>query len=71
MKSHRDRLGLEDKSAIVTGASSGLGVAFAKVLAEAGAHVIVTARRVEKLNQVAAEITASGGRATPIAWRCD
>ena len=69
MKSHRDRLSLKDKSAIVTGASSGLGVAFAKVLAEAGAHVILTARRVEKLNDVAVEITAAGGQATPL--ECD
>ena len=69
MKSHRDRLSLKDKSAIVTGASSGLGVTFAKVLAEAGARVVVSARRVAKLKEVAAEISADGGRAIPI--ECD
>ena len=69
MKSHRDRLSLEGKNAIVTGASSGLGVTFAKVLAEAGARVVVSARRVEKLNQVIAEIEAAGGQGFPI--ECD
>ena len=69
MESHRDRLSLKGKSAIVTGASSGLGVVFARALAEAGAHVVITARRKEKLDEVAAEITAAGGRATPI--ECD
>ena len=37
MLSHADRLSLEGKSALVTGASSGLGAYFAKVLADAGA----------------------------------
>ena len=69
MKSHRDRLSLEGKNAIVTGASSGLGVTFAKVLAEAGARVVVSARRVEKLNQVIAEIEAAGGQGFPV--ECD
>lgn len=60
MKSHRDRLSLEGENAIVTGASSGLGVTFAKVLAEAGARVVVSARRVEKLDQVVAEMRRPG-----------
>ena len=46
-----DRFRLDDKVAIVTGASSGLGVAFAKALAEAGADVALGARRVEKLEE--------------------
>ncbi len=55
MESHRDRLSLKGKSAIVTGASSGLGVVFARALAEAGAHVVITARRKEKLHDHANE----------------
>ena len=49
------------RTAIVTGASSGLGVRFAQVLAEAGANVVVVARREEQLAQVAKEIEANGG----------
>ena len=45
---------LKDKVAIVTGASSGLGVAFAKALAEAGADVALGARRVERLEETKA-----------------
>lgn len=56
-----DRFSVAGKRALVTGASSGLGLHFAKVLAEAGAHVTLAARRVEKLEAVAAEITATGG----------
>ncbi|MCW1427530.1 SDR family NAD(P)-dependent oxidoreductase [Novosphingobium sp. JCM 18896] len=54
-----DRFSVAGKRALVTGASSGLGLHFAKVLAEAGAHVTLAARRVEKLAQVAAEIGGS------------
>ncbi|MGB3410654.1 MAG: glucose 1-dehydrogenase [Microthrixaceae bacterium] len=55
---------LKDRVAIVTGASSGLGERFARVLAAAGAQVVVAARRVDRLNTLAAEIGA-----LPI--RCD
>jgi NAD(P)-dependent dehydrogenase (short-subunit alcohol dehydrogenase family) len=44
---------LVDRVAIVTGASSGLGAQFARVLAEAGAHVVVSGRRLERLEELA------------------
>jgi len=54
---------LEGKVALVTGASSGLGTRFAKVLALAGASVVLAARRVERLKELRAEIEAEGGAA--------
>ena len=51
------------KIAWITGASSGLGERFSRVLAEAGAVVALSARRVERLEALAAEIAASGGKA--------
>jgi len=53
---------LEGQVALVTGATSGLGRRFAKVLAAAGAKVAVTGRRQERLDEVVAEIEASGGK---------
>jgi NAD(P)-dependent dehydrogenase (short-subunit alcohol dehydrogenase family) len=58
-----DLFGLEDKVAIVTGASSGLGVAFASALAQAGADVALGARRVERLAGTALLVEAEGRRA--------
>ncbi|WP_309117831.1 SDR family oxidoreductase [Saccharothrix sp.] len=58
-----DKFRLDGQTAIVTGASSGLGVAFAKGLAEAGADVVLAARRVEKLKETAALVEAAGRRA--------
>ncbi|TXL73392.1 SDR family NAD(P)-dependent oxidoreductase [Vineibacter terrae] len=58
---------LTGQTALVTGASSGLGLRFAKVLASCGAKVALAARRVERLEAVAAEIRASGGQAEPVA----
>lgn len=58
---------LEGKTALVTGASSGLGVAFARGLARAGANVVVTARRQEMIDQTAAMVRSYGPRATAIA----
>ena len=46
---------LDDRVALVTGASAGLGARFARVLHAAGAHVIVTARRADPLNELADE----------------
>lgn len=57
---------LSGKTALVTGASSGLGAHFAKVLAENGAHVIIAARRVDRLETLAEDIQAAGGMATAI-----
>jgi NAD(P)-dependent dehydrogenase (short-subunit alcohol dehydrogenase family) len=51
---------------LVTGASSGLGEHFAHVLAGAGASVVIAARRMDRLERVAAEISAKGGRALPV-----
>jgi NAD(P)-dependent dehydrogenase (short-subunit alcohol dehydrogenase family) len=57
---------LEGQVALVTGATSGLGRRFARVLAAAGARVAVTGRRTERLEEVAAEIEASGARCVGI-----
>ncbi len=54
---------LQGKVALVTGASSGLGRAFAGALAKAGAAVLLVARREEKLHDAVSEITAAGGEA--------
>jgi len=55
-----DSFRLDDKVVIVTGASSGLGVAFAQAFAEAGADVVLGARRVDRLAETAALVEAAG-----------
>lgn len=62
-----DRFDLTGKVALVTGASSGLGKHFASVLAEAGAKVVLAARRVDRLETLAADIEAAGGEALAVA----
>ncbi len=57
---------LSGQTALVTGASSGLGLRFARVLASCGAKVAIAARRIERLNTLAEEIRSSGGQAHPI-----
>jgi NAD(P)-dependent dehydrogenase (short-subunit alcohol dehydrogenase family) len=58
---------LQGKTALVTGASSGLGQHFARVLARAGAHVAIAARRLDRLQSLAEDIGAEGGKAAPVA----
>ena len=58
-----DEFRLTGRVAIVTGASSGLGVAFARALSEAGAAVVLGARRADRLASIAAAIKADGGQA--------
>ena len=62
-----DRFDVSGRLALVTGASSGLGRHFARVLSAGGARVILAARRVDRLEALAAEITAAGGEALAVA----
>jgi NAD(P)-dependent dehydrogenase (short-subunit alcohol dehydrogenase family) len=57
-----DRFRLDGKVAVLTGASSGLGVAFAQALAEAGADLVLGARREDRLEQTGALVLAGGRR---------
>ena len=58
---------LSGRVAFITGASSGLGAQFARVLARAGAAVVLTGRRVEKLKELRAQIEGEGGDAHVLA----
>jgi NAD(P)-dependent dehydrogenase (short-subunit alcohol dehydrogenase family) len=58
---------LKGKVALVTGASSGLGRHFADVLADAGAHVVLAARRLDALDKAASTIRSRGGVASALA----
>lgn len=62
-----DRFRLDDKVVIVTGASAGLGVSIAESFAEAGADVVLAARRLEKLNETADLVRSAGRRAVAVA----
>ena len=64
-----DRFGLEGQVAVVTGGGRGIGEAIALGLAEAGADVVVAARRTAEVEQVAEKIRAKGRRA--LAVTCD
>lgn len=58
---------LSGRTALVTGATSGIGRATAKTLAAAGAHVVLSGRDTERGNEVVAEIAAAGGKADFVA----
>ena len=64
-----DMLNLKGKVAVVTGASSGLGIVFAEALAEMGANVEVAARRIEKLTEVANRLRSLSVKSRP--FQCD
>jgi NADP-dependent 3-hydroxy acid dehydrogenase YdfG len=57
---------LENKTAIVTGASSGIGQATARALAQLGAAVVIHARREDRLDALASDIAAAGGLALAV-----
>lgn len=57
---------LTGKTALITGASRGIGAACAVLLAEHGAHVVITSRKQENLQQTTDRILAAGGQVTPI-----
>lgn len=61
-----DRFRLDGRVVLVTGASSGLGTHFARLLAQAGARVAVAARRADKLQSVVDSITQDGGQARAV-----
>ncbi len=58
---------LDGKIALVTGASRGIGEAIARLLAQQGAHVIVSSRKIDDCQQVADSIVAAGGQASAMA----
>lgn len=58
---------LAGRTAVITGAASGMGNATARLLAAQGARVALLARRAERLEKLAAEITAAGGQALAVA----
>ncbi len=61
------RFDLIGRTALVTGASSGLGARFGTILAAAGANVVLAARRKDNLDALCASITARGGKAIAVA----
>lgn len=60
---------LKGKVAIVTGASSGIGIQYAKALSREGVNVAIIARRYDKLKEIAKEVEACGSKCLPI--KCD
>ena len=69
MKSPAELFDLTGQTAVITGASSGLGVVFAQCLGAAGANVVLAARRKDRLKQLASDLEKSGVGAEPVA--CD
>lgn len=58
--------GIEGRLALVTGASSGLGMHFAQMLAERGAHVFAAARRFQRVDELCSDLRSKGYQATPL-----
>jgi len=58
---------LDGRVALVAGASSGLGAGFARLLASAGAQVVLGARRLDRVEELAAELEEQGGEALAVA----
>jgi NAD(P)-dependent dehydrogenase (short-subunit alcohol dehydrogenase family) len=54
-----DAYRLDDRVVVLTGASSGLGVGFARAVAAVGAHLVLAARRSDRLGKLVAELTRS------------
>jgi NAD(P)-dependent dehydrogenase (short-subunit alcohol dehydrogenase family) len=69
MSGVEELFGLSGRVAVVTGASSGLGVGFARALAQAGASLVLAARRSDRLESLAAELEATGVEVLPVS--CD
>ena len=61
---------MTERVTLITGASAGIGMELARIFASKGHRVALTARRVDRLNQLAGEIVAAGG-AQPIVISCD
>ncbi len=61
-----DRFRLNGRIALITGASSGIGATLAREFATCGAHVLLAARRLERIESLATELRAAGLAATPL-----
>ena len=62
-----DTFSLKNRTALITGASSGIGYGLALGLAKAGAHVVVAARRASRLEALVERVESEGGKATAVA----